>query len=696
MEDKVLAQELADILSLKAVRKFIINLEEKFGIPVFIFDRKGKLIPEGRGRAGKSPGLIIRRIFSKLDLTPSRTRLSLSPGIRLYLYPIHAQNHVRGLMVAGPLLGHKVNVRSLKSLSSRFDLDLEKIKESFHHLPRIEPSMRKVAEGLIETLAETVSQFLAEKMNYAKHFQETFAVHKVVKSLNTTLSLEEVMSRMLQYSIEILGANRGSVMLLDREDQHLGVFVSLGYEEQSKNVRIPIGEGLEGKVTQTGIPELSLKTRRASGIRDREQSRDSCICAPLIVSEETLGVISISGARNNRDFTLSDLEVLDVIASSAAVAINNAKLYENLRRKVQEHATLFHVATTLSSSLDPARVLQDVLDKAIRLLDAKKGSLMLIDEDTQELRIVNACGLTDEIIASTRIKVGEGISGRVAKDGEPLLIRKGVKHSDSYSAREELDSAISVPVNIKEKVIGVLNIRDQVNGSNFTQEQMGLLQMMASQAAIAIENSRLHRELKELFVGSVKALVNAIEARDPYTKGHSVRVTHYAVKLGKALGMSPGEIENLQYASILHDIGKINIKDDILMKPGKLTPEERVAIQKHPSYGALIMQPVRAFQKILPVLYSHHERYDGSGYAQKLCGADIPIESRIIAIADSFDAMTSDRPYRKALTMERAIAELKSNAGTQFDPELVDVFVALTETDSTCNPDYDPEGMPFV
>ncbi len=189
-----------------------------------------------------------------------------------------------------------------------------------------------------------------------------------------------------------------------------------------------------------------------------------------------------------------------------------------------------------------------------------------------------------------------------------------------------------------------------------------------------------------MFVGSVKALINAIEARDKYTSGHSIRVTHYSLKIAQALNMEAEDIENLQYAALLHDIGKINIKDEILLKPGNLTAEEREKIQEHPSLGATIMQPVKAFQRILPFLYCHHERFDGSGYSQKLKGADIPIESRIIAVADSFDAMTSDRPYRKALTTGDAISELRKNSGTQFDPLVVSVFVDIVKNDRTCSP----------
>ena len=683
--------ELSHLLNYRVIKKFQKDILDKLGIYILIIDRKGSSVISSSVKIDANWRLLIKRCMTEMDFNTLRANAEhcLLPGIKLLLYPLSFKKGIKGLIIAGPILEKKPDRVMIQELSDRYDIDAGELAHLLEKMKVLDGDREEIARTFIENSIELIRDNIAEHLNYSKHIQDISSVYKVVKSLNTTLSLKEVLARVLDYSIEILDARKGTVMLLDEEEQVMKSIATSGFNEESTLQKmIKSGTGAAGKVAETGMPILALKGQKEGEPGAEYYEQRSALCVPLKVMDKITGLIYITAPRNNRDFTLAELEILEVIGSSAAVAINNARLYEDICKKVQEHATLLYVANAISSSLNPDKVLQEVLDKAIRLLDAQKGSLMLIDDDTKELRIVNACGLSDDIILNTRIRVGEGISGRVASEGEPILLQKGVRVANSHSDKDtkELDSAISVPVRIKDKVIGVVNVRDQASGGNFKQEHMALLQMLASQAAIAIENARLHRELKDLFVGSVKALINAIEARDKYTSGHSIRVTHYSLKIAQALNMEAEDIENLQYAALLHDIGKINIKDEILLKPGNLTAEEREKIQEHPSLGATIMQPVKAFQRILPFLYCHHERFDGSGYSQKLKGADIPIESRIIAVADSFDAMTSDRPYRKALTTGDAISELRKNSGTQFDPLVVSVFVDIVKNDRTCSP----------
>jgi len=174
-------------------------------------------------------------------------------------------------------------------------------------------------------------------------------------------------------------------------------------------------------------------------------------------------------------------------------------------------------------------------------------------------------------------------------------------------------------------------------------------------------------------------MANSIDARDPYTKGHSERVTSYAVMIAEKLKLSLEELERLRYAGLLHDIGKIRIRDHILHKPGRLTDAEFTEMKKHPEYGVEIMEPVKAFQTILPAMLHHHERFDGRGYPHGLAAENIPLSARILCVADCFDAMTSDRPYRKGMPVDDAVSELFKNKNTQFDPELVDIFLGLVE-----------------
>ncbi len=197
---------------------------------------------------------------------------------------------------------------------------------------------------------------------------------------------------------------------------------------------------------------------------------------------------------------------------------------------------------------------------------------------------------------------------------------------------------------------------------------------------ISEELGDAERDLRKSYLNTIKTLALTLESKDPYTKGHSTRVTEYALAIAEQLGFSESEKEIIRNAGILHDIGKISISDSILQKPDKLTKDEYAIVKKHPDIGVSIIKPLSFLKKERKIILEHHERFDGKGYHEMTLDK-IPLASRILTVADSFDAMTSDRPYRKALTLEDTLEELKRNKGTQFDPEIVDVFVKVIEKD---------------
>ncbi len=196
---------------------------------------------------------------------------------------------------------------------------------------------------------------------------------------------------------------------------------------------------------------------------------------------------------------------------------------------------------------------------------------------------------------------------------------------------------------------------------------------------MSLQNAYLYYDLENLFKGTILSLANAVEAKDPYTSGHVERVMNLSVEMGKKVGLKGEDLKNVELASILHDIGKIAIPDEILKKPAKLTDEEYEIIKTHVHHGARILSPIPGLKGVIPAVLHHHERWDGRGYPVGLKEKEIPLIARIIAITDSFDAMNSDRPYRKRLPPELIIKEFKDNSGKQFDPELVEIFLELKE-----------------
>jgi len=240
-------------------------------------------------------------------------------------------------------------------------------------------------------------------------------------------------------------------------------------------------------------------------------------------------------------------------------------------------------------------------------------------------------------------------------------------------------SFISVPLKVRLEIIGMLNLYTVQPGRKFSEGQRKMLAILADRASTAIDNARLFSDLQNTFRQTIQGFARAVEANDRYTHGHSDRVANYARIIAEGLGLEKEHVERIYSAALMHDIGKIGIPLDALKKPQKLTREEYEIFKQHPDLGRRILEPISFLKDIVPAVYHHHEQYDGSGYPLGLKGEEIPIEARILAVADTYDAMTSDRPYRAALSHEIATAELRRCAGTQFDPRIVAVFIIEME-----------------
>lgn len=324
------------------------------------------------------------------------------------------------------------------------------------------------------------------------------------------------------------------------------------------------------------------------------------------------------------------------------------------------------------------------VEAAISLVNAETGSLLLIGSDTTEMFFEVALGPQGDLLKKeVRLARGQGIAGWVTETGEPLVLGDVQSDPRFFRRADEKSSFITrdmvcVPVRSKNRVIGALQAINKKKGA-FDDEDKDVLMALANQVAIAIENANLYQEMKETFYGTTEALAETIEMRDPYTGGHTHRVMDYSLAIGNIIELPQKEMENLRLAAILHDIGKIGVRDDILLKRGSLDSEETEKMSRHPEYGAGILGHVRQLSEAIPGVRGHHERFDGTGYPDGLRGEDIPLIARIIAVADTFDAMTTDRPYRKALSIPDAVEELKKNSGTCFDSKIVEYFVSYVD-----------------
>ena len=335
---------------------------------------------------------------------------------------------------------------------------------------------------------------------------------------------------------------------------------------------------------------------------------------------------------------------------------------------------LLDAGRQFNSALAFDEIVQVVMDRVIAELRAERGALFVLNEDGV-LSLASARGIDHREIAGSDFAVSRGLLDQVVSTREGVLTSNAMLDPRFAAfgsvSLHALRSILCVPVLFRGTLTGLLYVDNRIRDGLFDEGSLKLLQAIAEQAAGAIENARFDRMRREV----IMVLANAIEARDAYTGGHVERVCGYSLATGRQLGLSSAEMHELEACAILHDVGKIGVPDAVLHKPGKLTPEERVVVEAHATLGGELVAPIGVSGRVKRGVAEHHEKFDGTGYPAGKRGTDIELYARIVAVADTWDAMTTDRPYRAALSAAVAAAELRRCAGTQFDPAVVEAFL---------------------
>ncbi|MEM1177472.1 MAG: HD domain-containing phosphohydrolase [Acidobacteriota bacterium] len=362
---------------------------------------------------------------------------------------------------------------------------------------------------------------------------------------------------------------------------------------------------------------------------------------------------------------------------------------QELERQLSEYQSLLEIGVELAGSLDISQVLELAMDRAEKLCRAETSSIWQVDDERGDLffRVVRGSAASD--IRSSRVPMGKGIVGSVAEHGRGEIVndvsrdpRWGGDLTPGFVTR----AILAVPLRARGRVVGVLQLLNPTDKDDFEDSDLERMRLFAGPLGQAIDNARLYRALKDLYLDTVTALAEAVEKRDPYTGGHVRRVVLYSILLGHEMGLEGVALERLRIASTLHDVGKIAVPDDVLRKPAPLDADEREVMERHTVDGAEILARIPDLRDVLPGVRSHHERLDGKGYPDGLHADDIPLPARIIAVADTYDAMTSSRPYRNALPHEVAVEEIQQGAGSQFCPRVVAAFERLVERNALTVP----------
>ena len=587
---------------------------------------------------------------------------------------------VAGETVAVVLVGN-VTLRPLAQeavahLAVEMGIDPEKLLAAAHAVPVWTQERLTMAMAAVKKVTDTVARLLYAKEELERKADKLTALSEFSRTVSGSLEVGEVARRALQTVLELSGATSGSVVMLGGE----------GHQGPASELAATLESGDESRVVPPGevVAVVNRETRavrfngRPGGSTPEE--RRPAVALPLMAGGKVTGVLTIAGKREGAGFEEDEIAFLTTLGTSLGLALENARLFRKLQARAAVLERLIEAGREISSSLDAGVVIESVLGSVRDVLGVEMCALRLLDEETGELVLKGSVGSDADLQAQAgRIRPEGTVLWEVLQAGKPAIVddlTASTREEEVPCYLGEMRALAVVPVLAGEKVLGTLEIWSHIPGQ-WSKEDVGYLGIIASQAGLALENARLHLSLREYYWTAVQSLAAALEAKDVYTRGHSLRVARWARTCAKMLGLSEEEQEQAYLAGLLHDIGKIGVRESILLKPGSLNDEERKEVREHPVVGAKILEPAGFADAVTAAVRHHHEDYSGRGYPAGLAGEEIPLQARIIRVVDAYDAMTSARSYRQRLNTEDAMEELRRGTGQQFDPRVVEVFLRV-------------------
>jgi HD-GYP domain-containing protein (c-di-GMP phosphodiesterase class II) len=503
------------------------------------------------------------------------------------------------------------------------------------------------------------------------------ALGEISQALTTVTQGSKVLEKKTLETAVRVTAGTAGLMTRKTAEGNQAVIMSLGFPEAVNAMYFQNGQGIVGAVMLNG---------RATAVSDLSTSFDlgnppdlaslglqSAICMPMLEDGQLWGTLSVFDVKK-RDWTANDQRVLGTLGNQGVVAVRNAELYDNNQRSIWELKNLQEALQAATSTLDLNQVLQQVLAGAAKASSAQIGCLAL--EDSGKLVLKGGFG-TD---STTAERLALGLGGEICRDvmSTGTSVMQAMQHETENDSPLNPRAVLCVPITLRGKPQGVLFLANYQVGHIFTDDHRNLVTELASQAAVAIDNARLFKDREEVIIASLQALANAVDARDPYTRGHSERVTQYSLMIARQMKYAPkdtGAWLRLERGGRLHDIGKIGVPDAVLQKTGKLTDAEFAQMKEHPVVGFNILSGLKMLTDELVIVRSHHERFDGKGYPDRIKSDELPMYAWIVSAADAIDAMTSDRPYRRGMSIQVAVEQVRSGAGTHFHPDVAEAVL---------------------
>lgn len=524
----------------------------------------------------------------------------------------------------------------------------------------------------------------------ARRAQEFAALYETSNALSSENELNAMLNAIVDRARKLLGASSGGIYLYLSETKELELTVDSTHSTPI-GTRLQINDGVAGRVAQTYQPiridDYSVWEGRSPVFE--EILIHAVLEVPMLYGGELIGVLTAEEVGNStRKFTEADERLLSLFASHAAGAIHSARLREQTTRRLDQLQALHLIDRAISSSFDLYPILNTVIGQTIAQLGVDAVDILLFHPYLQILDYVAGQGFRTRAIEQTHLRLGECFAGRAAFERRTVHISNLPEAGSTFTRAVILQSEgfleyYAVPLTAKGEIKGVLEIFNRTI-LPFNPEWLDFLETLAGQAAITIDQTQLFENLQRAnlelitaYDATIEGWARAMDLRDEETENHTRRVTELTLSLAKEMGIKNGELLHIRRGALLHDIGKMGVPDNILLKEGKLTEEEWVLMRRHPQFAYEMIQPIKYLRQSLDIPYCHHEKWDGTGYPRGLSGEQIPLAARIFAIADVWDAITSERPYRKAWTKKKALAYIKEQNGKQFDPKVVEVFLKM-------------------
>ncbi|MBI5951832.1 MAG: GAF domain-containing protein [Chloroflexi bacterium] len=523
-----------------------------------------------------------------------------------------------------------------------------------------------------------------------RRFREFAALYETSKAISADIDLSSLLNAIVEHARGLLDTASSGIYLYDTEKDELVLTVDTA-TDVNIGTRLKIGEGAGGVVAKTRQPlrldDYSTWEGRSPYYEGRKLR--AILEVPMLYSGELVGVLTADEIDDSkRKFSEADEHLLSLFASQAAGAIHSARLREQTARRLEQLQALYTIDRAISSTFDLRPILNTVIAQTIVQLNVDAVDVLLYHPSLQKLDFVAGQGFHTQTIEKTSLRLGECFSGQAALERQTVYVAD-LSTDESRFTRASLLRAESflelyaVPLIAKGAIKGVIEVFNRSVTSR-SAEWLEFLETLAGQAAITIDQTQLFEDLQranfELAVAydaTIEGWARAMDLRDRETEKHTERVTELTISLAWELGIKDNEVLHIRRGALLHDIGKIGVPDRILHKEGKLTEEEWEVMRQHPQFAHDMLHPIKYLWQALDIPYCHHEKWDGTGYPRGLKGEQIPLAARIFAIVDVWDAVTSDRPYRKAWTEQQALAYIRVQSGKQFDPMVVEAFLKM-------------------